>query len=324
MEYQLPQLSKRNIRLSFIGIKIYIVLGGCLFSFIEEPHRLKTCTQNGNILQDFLIANENSTDYRVEAVRNLLNTSHDNPMSDNMSASKINISIFNYQGSCQNSLEKWSLCNSMFYCLTIITTIGYGNKAPRTKLGKIITIPYALLGFSIVFVFVSMCTVKMKRNLDLFARRIDGIFGFGKLEVIEDPVTESQELQGEGSSKTPETSPAPSHKARSIFFLLYFTIHFLIPAIIFSKMENWDFFTSLYFVFITLSTIGFGDYTPDFEKSGNYSRKYFYQVMTCTWILVSIFGTAYWIGVVNEWASGRAKKRIERIKDKIQEKKLGR
>jgi len=61
----------------------------------------------------------------------------------------------------------------------------------------------------------------MKRNLDLFARRIDGIFGFGKLEVIEDRVTESQELQGEGSSKTPETSPAPSHKARSIFFLLY-------------------------------------------------------------------------------------------------------
>ena len=39
-------------------------------------------------------------------------------------------------------------------------------------------------------------------------------------------------------------------------------VYLLIGAAIFSKFEDWNTTESIYFSFITLSTIGFGDYVP--------------------------------------------------------------
>lgn len=35
-----------------------------------------------------------------------------------------------------------------------------------------------------------------------------------------------------------------------------------VPALVFQNMEEWSFLESLYFVVITLTTVGFGDYVP--------------------------------------------------------------
>lgn len=36
----------------------------------------------------------------------------------------------------------------------------------------------------------------------------------------------------------------------------------LLPAALYSYVENWSYLESVYFCFITISTIGFGDYIP--------------------------------------------------------------
>ena len=57
------------------------------------------------------------------------------------------------------------------------------------------------------------------------------------------------------------------------FFLVFFAVFLPIPATVFSYLENgdlgiqfdegsWSFLNSLYYTFITLSTIGFGDMVP--------------------------------------------------------------
>ncbi len=44
--------------------------------------------------------------------------------------------------------------------------------------------------------------------------------------------------------------------------MLFIGLFLALDAVVFVFMENWSFGTSLYFVFITLTTIGFGDLFP--------------------------------------------------------------
>lgn len=44
--------------------------------------------------------------------------------------------------------------------------------------------------------------------------------------------------------------------------LLGCLVFLAVPTVVFQKMESWSFLESLYFVVITLTTVGFGDYVP--------------------------------------------------------------
>ncbi|CAK1541715.1 unnamed protein product [Leptosia nina] len=61
------------------------------------------------------------------------------------------------EGDVNNHYEEhdWNLALAFFYSLTVLTTIGYGNIAPRTMLGKGITILYALIGIPLTLVYLS-------------------------------------------------------------------------------------------------------------------------------------------------------------------------
>ncbi|CAH2052281.1 unnamed protein product, partial [Iphiclides podalirius] len=51
--------------------------------------------------------------------------------------------------------HEWNLALAFFYSLTVLTTIGYGNIAPRTILGKSVTILYAIIGIPLTLVYLS-------------------------------------------------------------------------------------------------------------------------------------------------------------------------
>lgn len=48
--------------------------------------------------------------------------------------------------------------------------------------------------------------------------------------------------------------------AVSLFFITGSLLFLVIPPLLFSYVESWTFGEGFYFAFITLSTIGFGDY----------------------------------------------------------------
>ncbi|XKL64483.1 hypothetical protein PGB90_004569 [Kerria lacca] len=51
--------------------------------------------------------------------------------------------------------DRWSIYAAFLYCLTVITTIGYGNVFPHTVGGKVATIVYAIFGMPLFLLYLS-------------------------------------------------------------------------------------------------------------------------------------------------------------------------
>lgn len=53
-------------------------------------------------------------------------------------------------------VEKWNYIDSFYFTVVTVTTIGYGDFAPKTDTGKIFTMFFAFAGIGMVFYFISL------------------------------------------------------------------------------------------------------------------------------------------------------------------------
>ena len=61
--------------------------------------------------------------------------------------------------------HRWNWFESFFFCITVVTTIGYGSRVPRSTCGKMAVIPYAGFGIVLVGFFISVLTKRLKVNV---------------------------------------------------------------------------------------------------------------------------------------------------------------
>eukprot|EP01062_Namystynia_karyoxenos_P065696 TRINITY_DN5950_c0_g3_i1.p1 TRINITY_DN5950_c0_g3~~TRINITY_DN5950_c0_g3_i1.p1 ORF type:complete len:599 (+),score=149.03 TRINITY_DN5950_c0_g3_i1:89-1885(+) len=212
----------------------------------------------------------------------------------------------------------WTFTGAMFYCLTVITTIGYGSFAPKTLSGRLFTGVYALLGISIIGQLLGSCAVLLKGIVQGTVQRIrDGvrhvdertveergddweaffeeisssggmvdIRGFAKCiehlthhppdEVVISHVMDEVDPGGTGQLSTAGVvravavfyqveSQLPKHVSRLEAALALGTCvgWMIIWAGVFARIEGWTYSEGLWFCGVTITTIGFGDFTPD-------------------------------------------------------------
>lgn len=154
--------------------------------------------------------------------------------------------------------KQWgSYLNAIYFCAVTLTTIGYGDLVPTTPQARSILIVYAIIGLCIMgFTMASISHVAVS-NAHYYLR-LGGSFLFSEDDLDHD------------SDRKRSTCGALCHAIRRIpdrvvrlliGVIIFFTVLFT-GAFVFGSIEGWEFAESVYFCFVTLTTIGYGDYTP--------------------------------------------------------------
>lgn len=138
---------------------------------------------------------------------------------------------------------------TFFNC--IVTFSGYGHVTPLSKEGKVFCILYAMLGIPLTLVLLTAMVERLMIPSTLFLQFLNSRLGH-----IYQPF-----------------NIRLLHFA--IIVVILVTLFIFIPALIFAHIEpDWDYLDSLYYCFISLTTVGLGDYIPGDAPDQKYRPLY--------------------------------------------------
>uniref|UniRef100_A0A8C3C4A8 Potassium two pore domain channel subfamily K member 10 n=1 Tax=Cairina moschata TaxID=8855 RepID=A0A8C3C4A8_CAIMO len=258
----------------FVVVVVYLVAGGLVFRALEQPFESRQKNTIALEKADFLREHVCVTQLELET---LIQHAID---ADNAGVSPI--------GNSSNNSSHWDLGSAFFFAGTVITTIGYGNIAPSTVGGKIFCILYAIFGIPL-FGFL----------LAGIGDQLGTIFGKGIARV-------------EKVFRKKQVSQTKIRVISTILFILAGCIVFVtIPAVIFKHIEGWTALESIYFVVVTLTTVGFGDFVAGGNADIHYRE--WYKPLVWFWILVGLAYFAAVLSMIGDWLRVLSKKTKEEV-----------
>ena len=189
-------------------------------------------------------------------------------------------------------IEGWLFLDALYFTNYTLLTVGIGDYAPSTHLGRGLLFPYAVGGIVILgLVIGSIRSLVLERGKKkLGSRLVEKKRELLLKRMIEkdethklNPIQSKQHAEEVGMSER-ERRRAEFHLMREIqqqassrqkWQALFISgsawlFLWLVGAVVFYKAEHeqqWSYFQSLYFAYTTLLTIGYGDYKP-FSNSG--------------------------------------------------------
>uniref|UniRef100_A0AAY5ER27 Potassium channel domain-containing protein n=1 Tax=Electrophorus electricus TaxID=8005 RepID=A0AAY5ER27_ELEEL len=255
----------------FVVVVTYLVGGGLAFQALEQPFEND---QKNTITQEkalFLQRNPCVSPAELEAL-----IKH---AVDAVSAGVSPIGDTSYNSS------HWDLGSAFFFAGTVITTIGYGNIAPSTEGGKIFCILYAifgipLFGFLLAGIGDQLGTIFVKSIL-----KVEQVFKISQTKI---------------------------RVTSTILFILAGCVVFVtVPAVIFKHIEGWTTLEAIYFVVITLTTVGIGDYVAGGDRRIEYMK--WYKPLVWFWILVGLAYFAAVLTMIGDWLRVLSKKTKEEV-----------
>ncbi|XP_036619183.1 potassium channel subfamily K member 4 [Trichosurus vulpecula] len=173
------------------------------------------------------------------------------------------------------SRSAWNLGSAFFFAGTIVTTIGYGNMVLLTDEARLFCIFYALVGIPLFGILLAGVGDKLGSTLRRGIGHVETIFLKWKVQ------------------------PAAVRSLSALLFLLVGCLLFvLVPMFVFCYIEDWTTLEALYFIIITLTTVGFGDYV-----AGSNSEQEFlgYQPIVWFWILMGLAYFASILTMIGNW-----------------------
>ncbi|XP_002933240.1 potassium channel subfamily K member 10 isoform X1 [Xenopus tropicalis] len=258
----------------FVLVVLYLVTGGLVFGALEQPFENSQKYIIAQEKADFLLNHPCVTQQELDA---LIKRAID---ADNAGVNPI--------GNNSNSSSHWDIGSAFFFAGTVITTIGFGNIAPSTEGGKIFCILYAIFGIPLFGFLLAGIGDQLGTIFGKSIARVEKVF------------------------LKKQVSQTKIRVISTILFIVAGCLVFVtIPAVIFKQIEGWTELESLYFVVVTLTTIGFGD----FVAGGNADISYreWYKPLVWFWILVGLAYFAAVLSMIGDWLRVISKKTKEEV-----------
>ncbi|CCH60096.1 hypothetical protein TBLA_0C02910 [Henningerozyma blattae CBS 6284] len=158
-----------------------------------------------------------------------------------------------------------SYCTALYFSIVSLLTVGLGDILPVTVAGKIIVLAFSLTGVIILGLIIAI-------TRGIITRSSGPIYFFNEVErrrskaydkVLKGELILTDEESFELIMKMRKVS-SRTQKVRSIVLTIgVFIAFWLLGALVFVYCESWNYFVAIYFCFLCLLTIGYGDYYPE-------------------------------------------------------------
>lgn len=157
--------------------------------------------------------------------------------------------------------QQWKFTGAFYYATTVLTTIGYGHSTPNTISGKLFTMFYAIIGIPLGLVMFQSIGERLNKFSSVMIRNVKQLLNCRGVQASE------------------------LNLICVVTTLSVVTIAG--GAAAFSRYEGWSYFDSIYYCFITLTTIGFGDMVA-LQKDNALNRKPEYVMFALIFILFGL------------------------------------
>ncbi|XP_039233354.1 open rectifier potassium channel protein 1 isoform X3 [Drosophila yakuba] len=191
----------------------------------------------------------------------------------------------------------WTFYHAFFFAFTVCSTVGYGNISPTTFAGRMIMIAYSVIGIPVNGILFAGLGEYFGRTFEAIYRR------YKKYKMSTDMHYVPPQL---GLITTVVIALIPG-----------IALFLLLPSWVFTYFENWPYSISLYYSYVTTTTIGFGDYVPTF---GSNQPKEFggwfvvYQIFVIVWF---IFSLGYLVMIMTFITRGLQSKKLAYLEQQL-------
>ncbi|KAF5308152.1 hypothetical protein FQR65_LT06332 [Abscondita terminalis] len=164
---------------------------------------------------------------------------------------------------------QWKFAGSFYFATVVLAMIGYGHSTPVTAGGKAFCMGYAMVGIPLGLVMFQSIGERLNKFASVVIKQMKKYLHCKRVEA-----TEMNLMLATG---------------------ILSSIIITTGAAVFSRYEGWTYFDSFYYCFVTLTTIGFGDYVA-LQNDNALQKKPGYVALSLIFIL---FGLAVVAASIN-------------------------
>ncbi|KFD68783.1 hypothetical protein M514_02743 [Trichuris suis] len=295
----------------------YTCLGALVFMKLEEPHVRQLHNQMGIQVQtdkDQFLARllelsrsrrskeEGEIEFR-NYVKNIYGTFETKGLRERESLRSGGVPLdggYTEKDRLSDTAEQWSFAAALFFVLTTLTTIGYGDIVPVTREGRVFCLCYCIIGIPLVL--VTTANVAKFMSAGVYFLYVKYLLLREKLfRALKHLKQRYVHMNGEAPKVSIEADQMLLQSLETLEYvrlsapviLLIIVGYAALGGMLISRIEAWNFFDSFYFSLVSILTVGFGDFVPSQKRFIIISMIYVFVGLLITTMCIDTVGVQY-------------------------------